>query len=73
VERNGEVWRADVIQTCTDRIDSRLHHIDEGFARIVNQLAEMKVDLLRWSFTFWVGQVLVTLAIVTLFARLIRP
>jgi hypothetical protein len=62
-----------VIQTCTDRIDSRLHHIDEGFAKVVNQLAEMKVELLRWSFAFWVGQVVVTVAIVTLFARLFRP
>jgi hypothetical protein len=73
VERNGEVWRADVIQTCTDRLESRFHHVDEGFAKIVNQLAEMKVELLRWSFAFWVGQVVVTLAMVTLFARLLQP
>ena len=73
VERNGEVWRADVIQTCTDRLDSRLHHIDDGFAKIVNQLADMKVELLRWSFGFWVGQVAVTLAIMALFVRLFRP
>jgi len=73
VERNGEVWRADVIQTCTDRIDSRLHRIDEGFSKIANQLAEMKVELLRWSFTFWVGQFVVTVAIMALFARLFRP
>ena len=46
--------------------------LEDGFGRIVTQMAEMKVDILRWSFAFWVGQVAVTLALVALFARLLK-
>ena len=72
VERNGEVWRADVIQTCTERLDRRMERIDDGFARIVNQIADLKADLVKWSFKFWFGQVIVTLGIAALLVNLLR-
>jgi hypothetical protein len=55
--------------TCTDRFDARLHDyskrtdVYEGFERIVNKLADLQVELLRWSFAFWVGQIVVIAAL----------
>lgn len=61
VDRSGEHWRGDVIETCTDRLDARLQRIEESFTRVTGQMADMKVEILRWCFAFWVGQVLVQL------------
>jgi len=59
-----------VVNTCTERFDARLSgyatqsEVTEGVARIVNQIAELRVEILRWSFAFWLGQTLVIVAIV---------
>jgi hypothetical protein len=70
VERNGEMWRDDVVSTCLDRTDARFHEytrrIDDMVTRIVHQLGDMRVELLRWSFAFWLGQVLVMAALLKL-------
>jgi hypothetical protein len=73
VERSGDVWRHDVIQTLNDRTDMRIQHIDERFNQIVTMLADTKSEILRWSFTFWMGQTLVTIALLALIMRLLRP
>jgi hypothetical protein len=84
VERQGEVWRDDVVNTCTERMDGRWHdyqrHVDEKFdtvgdrlTRIVSQLADMRVEILRWTFAFWVGQVLTLIALMTFFFRSMTP
>jgi hypothetical protein len=78
VEQSGQHWRGVVLDSCTSRVEGRMNHyadrseVVDGFGRIVTQMAEMKVDILRWSFAFWVGQVVVTLALVALFARLLK-
>ena len=28
-----------------------------GFARVEKQMSDAKVEILRWSFVFWIGQV----------------
>lgn len=77
VESAGEVWRTNVINACTDRFDARLqecakpNEMNEGFARIVNQLADTRVEILRWSFAFWLGQVAVIVAFMAFIARVI--
>jgi hypothetical protein len=79
LERCGEEWRQQAVGVCTARVEGKMDHyadrneVVDGFARIASQMADMKVELVRWSFAFWVGQVVVTLAIVALFARLIQP
>lgn len=73
VERTGDVWRNDVIQTLNDRTDVRMQHIDERFNQITTMLADTRSEILRWSFTFWMGQTLVTLALLSLIIRLLRP
>lgn len=69
VEQHADLWRTDVVNTCTDRFDARLHDyskrsdVYEGFERIVNKLADLRVELLRWPFAFWVGQIVVIAAL----------
>lgn len=84
VERHGEVWRDDVVNACTERMDGRWHdyklHVDEKFdkvdgqfTRIVIQLADLRVEILRWTFAFWAGQILATIALMTFFFRSLAP
>ena len=73
VERTGDVWRTDVVQVWSDRMDARTQHLDERFNQIVAMLADAKADILRWSFAFWLGQTLVTIALLGLVLRFFRP
>lgn len=79
VEESGQAWRGAVLDSCTERVEGRMKQyadrseVVDGYSRLLAQMADMKVDILRWSFAFWVGQVVVTVALVALFARLIRP
>ena len=41
----------------------------DGFSRVVNQMADMKVEILRWSFAFWVGQVAVMAVLLSYMLR----
>lgn len=76
VQQYGQEWRIDVVETCTERIDGRLRDyatrddVAKGFERIVDKLADIRVELLRWSFAFWVGQVAVVLAAMLAIAKL---
>ena len=80
VEQRAEVWRTDVVNTCTERFDTRLQNyagkndVLDGFNKVIDKLADtkieladrlsnMRVELLRWSFAFWLGQILVIAAI----------
>lgn len=78
IEQRGNVWRTDVVNTCTDRFEGRLHDyakrddVAAGFERIIDKLADLRVELLRWSFAFWLGQVAVILGAVVLMARLLQ-
>jgi len=84
VERHGEVWRDDVVNACMERMDGQWHdykrHVDdkfgkvhERFDRVVNQLADMRVEILRWTFAFWAGQILATIALLMFFFRSLTP
>ena len=69
VEQHADTWRTDVVNTCIDRIDGRLHDyarrddVAVGFEKIVNKLADLRVELVRWSFAFWLGQIVAFAAI----------
>ena len=54
-----------MVNQITERLDFRMNEcakrneMTDGFSRVVNQMADMKVEMLRRSFAFWVGQVAV--------------
>jgi len=75
----GDAWRKDVMAGCTDRIDVRIERfalredLVNGLAGIRQELAATRVELLRWSFAFWIGQVTATAALMALLIRLLTP
>ena len=54
----GNRWREDVLQTASERFDNRLT-VEMGALRLEMQkgFSELRVEVLRWSFLFWIGQV----------------
>jgi hypothetical protein len=46
----------------------------EGLSRIRAEMADLRADVLRWSFVFWVGQVVATATLLAVMLRLLtRP
>ncbi len=79
IESSGENWRRDVTTVCTERMDLRGEHLAsrqdlvEGFARVREEMGNLRVELLRWSFAFWIGQVAATAGLMALLIRLLQP
>ena len=86
IKDHADKWRAETVNICCDRFDVRLKNyaeksaVDEGFARVIDKLAETKIDLshrladmrvelLRWSFAFWIGQIVVLAALLRVLIR----
>jgi len=63
VLEHREAWRVDVVNAIDERLDYRLKDCAtrEDIFRIQMQLSDRisqsKVEILRWSFAFWIGQV----------------
>ena len=49
----GQEWRDDVLNTVTSRFEVRLAH---EVSTLRKELADMRVETLRWSFLFWITQ-----------------
>lgn len=77
VEHRGDAWRKDVTTACTERIDVREERfalredLIQGLSAIREEMAALRVELLRWSFAFWVGQVATTAGLMALLIRLL--
>ncbi len=75
IEQHEENRRTDVVNQMTERLDFRMNEcakrneMTDGFSRIVSQMADIKVDILRWSFAFWVGQVVVIAVLLSYMLR----
>jgi hypothetical protein len=53
------------------RLDSDLRTVlIEGLAKIRTDLSESRLEVLRWSFFFWIGQFTATTALIALLLRL---
>ena len=63
LEEHLEAGRVDVVNAITERLDYRINEcakredMANGFARVEKQMSDTKVEILRWSFVFWIGQV----------------
>jgi len=77
-------WSEHVLLTATDRFERRLTHeisllrqefhtaLQEGLAAIRSELATTRVETLRWSFVFWIGQVATVAALPAFMLRVWR-
>src|SRR5262245_30895632 len=77
-------WSEHVLLTATDRFERRLTHeisllrqefyaaLHEGLAAIRTELATTRVEMLRWSFVFWIGQVATVAALLAFMLRVWR-
>ena len=59
VEEHRNAWRVEVVNAVAERLDYQLKECAkrEDIARVEKQMSETKVEMLRWSFLFWIGQV----------------
>ena len=61
-------WSADAVDRATDRFERRLteevsglklefrHELHDGLTAVRQELAKTRVEWLKWSFLFWIGQ-----------------
>jgi len=48
---------ASLIQASELRLVDRIHAVDERIGRVEVRVADVKADLMKWSFVFWVSAV----------------
>jgi hypothetical protein len=72
-----ESWRNDLMTICTERVDVHLERfalkddVVNGLAAIRREMSDLRVELLRWSFAFWIGQVVAMAGLMAVFLRLL--
>jgi hypothetical protein len=65
LETSNREWRDRVLSVVTERFERRLTEdisalrleFHDGLAGLRGEMATTRVELLKWSFLFWVGQV----------------
>lgn len=70
-------WSARLLAPATDRVEIRLTQetgalrraCHAAFETLRADIAASKVEILRWSFRFWIGQVAATTALMSLMLR----
>lgn len=58
----GREWKDEVMIAAADRFERRLVEVDAGLRL---RMSEMEGRLLRWSFAFWLGQVVALTAVMS--------
>lgn len=75
VDEHRQAWRTDVVNAIDERLDLRLKDCArrEDLVRIEGRLSsrisETKVEILRWSFAFWIGQIATIAALLSYMLR----
>ena len=73
-------WTEHVQAVATDRFERRLAEeladfrveIAKQFADVTSAMSSMRVELLRWSFVFWLGQITVIAAMMAYMLRVLE-
>lgn len=84
VSRHSDAVRAEAMEICNARVNGLtaeilevktelLEKIGDLKVDLTERLAAMRVELLRWSFVFWIGQVAAMFGAMAMFAQWIRP
>ena len=72
-ELRAELTRtqADVRQEIADGDAGLRVAFTVGLSRIRTEMTDMRVDVLRWAFVFWIGQVVATASLIALMLRVL--
>jgi len=75
---------ADAHRIATEKLDRRIAEVSTSFERrlaeeiskfrleVVERISDLRFDLLKWSFLFWIGQMAMMTAILSLLLRGVR-
>ncbi len=64
---------AEAHRIATEQLDRTVRELDERFERRLSErLAELRFELLKWNFLFWIGQLAALTAILNLMLRGLR-
>ena len=70
LETERRDWSQQVLSTAADRFERRLAEQLSGLReQITQELVTTRVDMLKWSFVFWIGQVAAMAALLTFMLR----
>jgi len=81
VESTRTEWTEHVLTLAEARFDRRLtqeistlrvdftRELHQGLAAIREEIAAVRVELIRWSFAFWVGQIAVMIGVLAFMLR----
>ena len=73
-----EAWAEHVLSIAAERYERRLvqeisglraemkQQMHDGFTAVRKEMSEMRADLLKWSFAFWIGQFAATMGLLAL-------
>ena len=77
LDRTGREWKVEVLETAGDRFARALAEesarirtlIAEQGARLEGRMADLRAELLKWSFLFWIGQLAAMAALLAFMLR----
>jgi hypothetical protein len=70
LETERKDWSQEVLSTAADRFERRLaEELSSLRQQITQELVTTRVDMLKWSFVFWIGQVAAMAALLTFMLR----
>jgi hypothetical protein len=66
--------RAEMVAACTERFERRVVEEVAGLrVQLAQSEATLRVELLKWCFLFWIGQVVAMTGIMSVMFRIFRP
>ncbi|MEW5946389.1 MAG: hypothetical protein AB1742_09335 [bacterium] len=76
ISLSGEKYERRLAETAA-RIDNRItdevakldRRITEEVAKLDNRITEVRADIIKWMFIFWAGQIIVIIAILSVFLK----
>jgi hypothetical protein len=64
---------AEAHRIAMEQVDRTIRELEERFERRLNErLAELRFELLKWNFVFWIGQLAAMTAILSVMLRGLR-
>jgi len=74
VDAQQQTWSDRVLSIAAERFERRLtEQIAELRVALVREIHDGRVEMLKWGFVFWIGQVAAVAALLAFLVRTARP